>query len=98
VATAIDEAKAEGLRVAQEITPNTTNGAPYATGKAASSWEWKGNRLVNTADHWKHTDQGDTRYGGKGSAKFYRASGVGKYSDRIAQAVALKLREVLRNG
>ena len=91
---AVKEAKETGIKQARLLSP-LPGVAPYATGEYSESWVWKGNRLVNTSEHAKHTDQGDTRYGGKGSARYWRSRGAVPYSNQIAEAVALTLRKAL---
>lgn len=98
VAVAVEAAKAAGLDTARDLSPRP--GSPYAdhlyaTGEYARSWLWRGNRLVNTADHAGYTDNGVTRYGGRHSARPWLARGGVRYSDQIAVRVADALRKAL---
>lgn len=97
---AIEEAKAEGLKIAQDLSPRPNSpyaDHPYATGEYASKWVWKGNRLINEAEYRKYTDDGYTRKG-KGTARSFKARGSERYSDQISLRIADKLREAFKNG
>jgi len=98
VARAVDEAKRVGIEQARDLSPRPGSphgDHPYAEGEYARSWVWKGTRLVNTAPHARYTDDGVTRYRGRQSARPWLARGGRRYSDMIAEAVALTLRRAL---
>lgn len=80
-----EEAKEAALAKAERVSPKRT-------GRYSRSWRWLGTDLINTAPYEVHTDLGDTRYGGPGSARPWIAAGAIPYTTHAFRAFSFVFR------